>query len=105
MAASNVRGVTGHVKINAVEVVNTQGKAAFTANTGKGISRYSLSCSGLCIFRLLQHCSRDGPEYFACTIVTYFKGQTRSNGVKLSVWKFAPAHFLLPRFLEIWNVT
>jgi hypothetical protein len=49
MAAITVRSVTGHVKINAIEVVNTLGKAAFTENTGTGISRYSLSCGGLCV--------------------------------------------------------
>ena len=44
MTAGSLGCVAGHVKnvkINAMEVVNTQGKAAFTEHTGKGISRYS----------------------------------------------------------------
>ena len=75
MAGSSMRSVTGHVKINAIKVVISLGKAAFTEHTGKGIYRYFVSCSVFCIFRLGHHFSRERSEYFACTVVTFLKGR------------------------------
>jgi NifB/MoaA-like Fe-S oxidoreductase len=72
VTAGRMRYVAGHVKIHEMKVVNTQGKAAFTENTGKGISRYSLFPVAVCVFSVRGSISQEmGPNVLHAPLVHF----------------------------------
>jgi len=73
MTAGCMRNGTGRVKTNAMKAVNTQGKAAFTGNTGKGISRYSLFPVAVCVFSVWGSISQEmAPNILHAPLLHFF---------------------------------